>query len=107
MLGVSAAGDVPQLFSQAFSSPSVVLHLLSSSNAKALILDVPFDISEIKTLPAFDLTSLSHLVAQTQDHDYDIATAGERDEAFIVHSSGTTSATPKLIRITHGGISTY
>ncbi|KAJ7235106.1 hypothetical protein B0H12DRAFT_1076191 [Mycena haematopus] len=107
ILGVSAAGYVPQLFSQAFSNPSVVRDLLSSSNAKALILDVPFVISEIVTLPALTLTALSDLVARAEDHDYSIATVDERDDALVVHSSGTTSARPKLIRTTHGWISAY
>ncbi|KAJ7171029.1 putative amp-CoA ligase [Mycena filopes] len=109
ILGVSAAGFIPQLFSVIFSSGDVVQDLLSAGSAKALILDAEFssfsDRSAVPTLPAL----------VTSEFDGGALTLGDiiptdvkhTDTAVILHSSGTTSGTPKLIRTSHGWITAY
>ncbi|KAJ7678090.1 putative amp-CoA ligase [Mycena polygramma] len=108
ILGLCAAGYVPQLFSIVFPNPDVIWDLLAKSNAKALILDSAFASnaarSQVPTLAALSLTALDNSkdipVAQ-------IAAVAQDAIAVIVHSSGTTSGTPKLIPTTHSWISTY
>ncbi|KAJ6522267.1 hypothetical protein B0H19DRAFT_1224039 [Mycena capillaripes] len=107
MLGVSAAGYVPQLFSLVYSNVDVVWDLLSASNAKALILDVAFSslsgTSPVPTLPALAFPDFDTRVQVLSD----VMATDVNDVALIFHSSGTTSGVPKLIRSTHGWIMTY
>jgi acyl-coenzyme A synthetase/AMP-(fatty) acid ligase len=108
ILGVSAAGYVPQLFSVVHENANVVWDLLSASNAKALILDAEFSSSSegcsLPTLPALVFSDFKDGDQMLDDIVVDVA---ENCVAVIVHSSGTTSGSPKLIRTTHGWISTY
>ncbi|KAF8212999.1 hypothetical protein K438DRAFT_1534369, partial [Mycena galopus ATCC 62051] len=107
MLGVSAAGYVPRLFSRVYSNADVVWGLLAASNAKALILDDAFSsLSGTCPVPTFVSLASSDLHIWVQVLDELMATDVD-DIALIFHSSGTTSGVPKLIRSTHGWIMTY
>jgi acyl-coenzyme A synthetase/AMP-(fatty) acid ligase len=108
ILGLSAAGYVPQLFSVVFPNPVVIWDLLSNSNAKALILDEQFaSNAEQSLVPTSAALTLSDLANYADNPSSQTAAVSQEDIAVIVHSSGTTSGTPKLIRTTHGSISTY
>ncbi|KAJ7136297.1 putative amp-CoA ligase [Mycena filopes] len=104
IMGLSAAGFVPQLFSVVFPNPEVIWDLISASGAKALIFDAQFSSQSasapVVTFPAtlfpeFD-TNINPVI--------DISSAHTDDTALIVHSSGTTSGAPHLIPLRHGWV---
>ncbi|KAJ7717991.1 putative amp-CoA ligase [Mycena metata] len=109
ILGVSAASFIPQLFSVTYSNAGMVQDLLSASGAKALVLDTAFSsFSEGSALPTLPSPVFSDFEVGTLTlSDLVLAYIEQNDTAVIFHSSGTTSGSPKLIRTTHGWISTY
>ncbi|KAJ6600810.1 putative amp-CoA ligase [Mycena sp. CBHHK59/15] len=108
ILGLCSAGYVPQLFSVVFPNSDVIWDLLSASNAKALILDDTFSSNaERAPVPTSAALTIADLENSNGNAEYEIAAVSQDDIALVVHSSGTTSGTPKLIPTTHGWISTY
>ncbi|KAJ7704927.1 putative amp-CoA ligase [Mycena rosella] len=104
IMGLSAAGFVPQLFSVVFPNPDVIWDLISASGAKALIFDAQFSTqcasAPVPVFPAalfaaFD--SGSHVAIS-------IAASEPTENALIVHSSGTTSGSPRLIPLRHAWV---
>lgn len=95
--GISRAGYIPQLFSLRLPNPVVVYELLERAGAKALIYDISFD----KILG--DCCVPSHLALYTEDiEDVEEALPGFSEingdaTAFIFHTSGSTSGSPKLV----------
>ncbi|KAJ7182755.1 hypothetical protein C8R43DRAFT_868796 [Mycena crocata] len=108
ILGLCAAGYIPQLFSVVFPNAEVVWELLEKSNAQALILDQDFAPNAEKSpVPTSAALTFSDLIDRPGDLKHNIVAVQSDGVALIVHSSGTTSGTPKLIPTTHGWISTY
>jgi len=113
VLGICGAGYIPQLFSSNFPNPAVVFDLLSRSGAKALVFDDAFkDIvatASVPTIPSLTITDIEALLPV--DGSIPAVTSlppvEERGTAFIIHSSGTTSGTPKLIPSNHLWVKTF
>ena len=106
--GISRAGYIPQLFSLKLPNPTVVHELLNRAGAQALIYDASFE-SLLKDFPlpiygALTSDRLERLeptpvllpdISQSQD-----------DIAFIFHTSGSTSGSPKLVPMSYRWLST-
>ncbi|KAF8078511.1 hypothetical protein FPV67DRAFT_58582 [Lyophyllum atratum] len=93
--GVSRAGYIPQLFSLRLPNPSVIYELLQRGQAKTLIHDTTFA-STLEECPV-----PTHLVITPETVDSEVlpplSDMGEDDIAFIFHTSGSTSGSPKLV----------
>lgn len=96
--GMSRAGFVPQLFSIRLPSPEVVFELLTRAGAKALIYDSSFA----------SIVSDCPVPSQLAVNPIDVDVSGvslpdlpqlysEEDIAFVFHTSGSTSGSPKLV----------
>lgn len=107
VIGICAAGYIPQLFSSNFPNPSVVFDLLSRSGAKVLVYDNAFKdhVSNVSipTIPSITLTDIEARLPSDSTLPVlgSLAPVTERGTAFIIHSSGTTSGMPKLIPSNH------
>ncbi|EGN93838.1 hypothetical protein SERLA73DRAFT_63440 [Serpula lacrymans var. lacrymans S7.3] len=111
ILGICAAGYVPQLFSVAFT-PHIIRDLVSRSGAKGLVYDSAFTSqvnSSSSSVPLFPSVPVGVL----ENNSHFGRTLGtlpsvvEKDTAFVVHSSGTTSGTPKIIPANHLWVKTF
>ncbi|KAF9071134.1 hypothetical protein BDP27DRAFT_554211 [Rhodocollybia butyracea] len=109
--GVSKAGYVPQLFSLRLPNPTVIFELLQKAGAKALVCDSGTLVSmsnrthdvpvHLFTAPAFSDIELSSVNLSMVVQDSYITTNEESIDpsecAFIFHTSGSTSGSPKLV----------
>jgi acyl-CoA synthetase (AMP-forming)/AMP-acid ligase II len=91
---MSQAGYIPQLFSLRLPNPEVIYELLAKSQARALIYDDSFvkDLSNcpipiISTDGPFDSSAPMPVFPNVS----------LEDTAFLFHTSGSTSGSPKLI----------
>jgi acyl-CoA synthetase (AMP-forming)/AMP-acid ligase II len=96
--GLSRAGYIPQLFSIRLPNPDVVCELLVRAQARAVLIDPSFkNILRSCHLPTH--------IAATSLYDIDsherplptLPTLRANDIAFIFHTSGSTSGSPKLV----------
>lgn len=96
--GLSRAGYVPQLFSLRLPNPIVIFELLQKAGAHALVCDPPSGV-DLSECPVLTYSAI-------QVHEQDAAdvtlpplrTDGSAsDLAFIFHTSGSTSGSPKLV----------
>ncbi|TFK76995.1 acetyl-CoA synthetase-like protein [Pluteus cervinus] len=97
--GISRAGYVPQLFSLRLPNPSVIYELLHRAQAKAIIYDPNFA-SSLESCPVPHFPANDVIPAST----YQIPTlppVTESSVAFIFHTSGSTSGSPKLVPCTY------
>lgn len=94
--GISKAGYIPQLFSLRLPNPDVIYELLQEANAKALIYDPIYE-SSLKDFPL--PTFLAAFLEDAGSHKPLPGTlpVNEDDIAFIFHTSGSTSGSPKLV----------
>jgi acyl-coenzyme A synthetase/AMP-(fatty) acid ligase len=106
IMGLCAAGFVPQLFSPIFPD-QIVLSLLAKSGAKALVVDNQFaasaDSSGVASFPPLSYEELSAPKA-TGFTLSELPAVRLDDLSVIVHSSGSTSGMPKLIPQSHAWI---
>jgi acyl-coenzyme A synthetase/AMP-(fatty) acid ligase len=99
--GISRAGYIPQLFSLRLPNPTVVRELLEKTGAQALIYDTSYTdaVSTIllpKFLPCSDLNvSVSDITLPS------LEVVDSSRIAFIFHTSGSTSGSPKLVPCTY------
>lgn len=95
--GLSRAGYIPQLFSIRLENPTVVNELLRKAGAHALIYEKSFKVAgcSVPNHEALDYDAVS-----PSDDDLPLLHAGvhSSDPAFIFHTSGSTSGSPKLVR---------
>lgn len=96
--GVSRAGYIPQLFSLRLPNPTVIYELLEKAGARALVYEPSFDVDLSACLLPI------HAAGAIEDSDVegkqlpDMPRAiSETDCAFIFHTSGSTSGSPKLV----------
>jgi acyl-CoA synthetase (AMP-forming)/AMP-acid ligase II len=104
--GVSRAGYIPQLFSLRLSSAEVIFELLQKANAKALIYDSSHlpalsESSPVATYLAINVKDESATYEHLPDMP-EVVDGGET--AFIFHTSGSTSGSPKLVPWTYSFI---
>ncbi|KAG6816180.1 hypothetical protein H0H87_008054 [Tephrocybe sp. NHM501043] len=98
--GISRAGYIPQLISLRLPNPVVIYELLQKSNAKALVHDQTYtDVLQDCFLPIHPALSLE--VSETDNEPLPpLSTPSEDEIAFIFHTSGSTSGSPKLVPCT-------
>jgi hypothetical protein len=95
---MSRAGYIPQLFSLCLSNPAVIFELLCKANAKALVYDGSFAPvlanCPIPTHLAVDVGDVGDMGEPLPE----MPTAAHCDQiVLIMHTSGSTSGSPKLI----------
>jgi acyl-coenzyme A synthetase/AMP-(fatty) acid ligase len=98
--GMSRAGYIPQLFSLRLPSPTVIFELLHKANAKALVYDASFA-SILSESPISTYLALSVDDVHAKDEHLalpEMPTFERGDQiVFILHTSGSTSGSPKLV----------
>lgn len=95
--GLSRAGYIPQLFSLRLPSPEVVFELLQKANAKALIHDSSFaNMLQDSPVPIHLAVATDAVDAMTEPlpAKFDVR---DDETAFVFHTSGSTSGSPKLV----------
>ena len=103
--GISRAGYIPQLFSLRLPNPTVVLELLNRAGAQALIYDASFE-SVLQNFPLPIHRALaSECLKPTLVSLPDISDSKEDDIAFVFHTSGSTSGSPKLVPMSYRWLS--
>ena len=96
--GISRAGYIPQLFSLRLPNPEVIYELLHRANARALVHAQTFE----SVLHGSPVPIYSDVVDASASDDSRVmlpqfsSTQGN-DIAFIFHTSGSTSGSPKLV----------
>lgn len=96
--GMSRAGYIPQLFSLRLPNPAVIYELLAKAGARALVYEPSFgvDLSEC-LLPIYAADAIGDSDVEGVDLP-DMPRAVSEDQcAFIFHTSGSTSGSPKLV----------
>jgi len=95
---MSRAGYIPQMFSLRLPNPTVIFELLQKAGARALVCEPSFGV-DLSGCPV-----LTHSAIQVREQDAaDVtlpplrANCSASDLAFIFHTSGSTSGSPKLI----------
>ncbi|KAF9069154.1 acetyl-CoA synthetase-like protein [Rhodocollybia butyracea] len=88
--GLSRAGYVPQMFSLRLSNADVILELLIKANAKATF-NCHVPIYQANQVAEVDGSELSSVPLRS------LPVVTESDMAFIFHTSGSTSGSPKLV----------
>lgn len=99
--GLSRAGYIPQLFSIRLPNPVVIYELMHTAGARAMVYDHSFDsILTDCPVPRFCALRTSQVenISAPLPNIYDIQ---ENDLAFIFHTSGSTSGSPKLVPMTY------
>ena len=95
--GLSRAGYVPQLFSVRLPNPDVIFELLKRSDAKALIYDAAFE-SILSNSPVPTLAAISEQQVDCEGEALPtMPEVSAEDIAFVFHTSGSTSGSPKLV----------
>lgn len=97
--GLSRAGYIPQLFSIRLPNPVVIYELLRRANAQAIIYDPSFESvlgdCPVRKYPFNSSESVESVDAILPNiHDF-----RESDLAFLFHTSGSTSGSPKLVPV--------
>lgn len=105
--GISRAGYIPQLFSIRLPNPTVVYELLHKAGASVLVYDPSFE-SIIGNCPLPIHRALSSENINFVDEPIlDLASTHDDDEpAFIFHTSGSTSGSPKLVQCSYRWLQT-
>ena len=95
---MSRAGYVPQLFSLRLPNPTVIFELLQKAGARALVFEPSLNVN-LSGCPV-----LAYPTTQAREQDAaDVALPPLRadcsasDLAFVFHTSGSTSGSPKLV----------
>lgn len=98
--GVSRAGYVPQLFSLRLPNPVVIYELLARAGATALICDSVTSgfVAENSPVPVLRAPSFCDINPSLYPEPSLPLSSHEASEcAFIFHTSGSTSGSPKLV----------
>ncbi|KAM6493151.1 hypothetical protein JOM56_011285 [Amanita muscaria] len=104
--GLSRAGFVPQLFSLRLPNPTVIYELLEMARAKALICEHKFE-AVITDCPLPHYRAVRREEMTVPDATLPKLSGSSLDDtAFIFHTSGSTSGSPKLVPFSHRWINT-
>ncbi|RDB17511.1 hypothetical protein Hypma_001208 [Hypsizygus marmoreus] len=93
--GISRAGYIPQLFSLRLPNPEVIYELLEKAGAKALVYESAFE-HILGNCPVTTHSVHDDIDAAEETLPDNLNPAAE-DIAFIFHTSGSTSGSPKLV----------
>ncbi len=99
--GISRAGYIPQLFSIRLPNPTVIYELLRKAGASALIYDSSFEPVLIDCPVPTHRALTSSRVVDAPESLPGIWDFREEDIAFIFHTSGSTSGSPKLVPMSY------
>ncbi|KAJ7597147.1 hypothetical protein C8J56DRAFT_1001157 [Mycena floridula] len=95
--GVSRASYIPQLFSLRLPSPEVIFELLHKADAKTLIFDKTFE-HVLVDCPVSCHLAVPHSQVDGADEPLpQMADVSLDDTVFFLHTSGSTSGSPKLV----------
>ncbi|KAL0072078.1 hypothetical protein AAF712_001001 [Marasmius tenuissimus] len=95
--GLSRAGYIPQLFSLRLPNPDVIYELLQKAQAKALVCDPAFhSVLQDSSLPVHLALPASEIDLSSEPLP-DVPVPDNDDIAFLFHTSGSTSGSPKLV----------
>ncbi|KAI3602834.1 amp-ligase [Moniliophthora roreri] len=104
--GLSRAGYIPQLFSLRLPSPDLVYELLHKAQAQALICEQSFHSSlQDSPVPTHLATKVSDIDVLTEPLPPLPAVTGG-STAFLFHTSGSTSGSPKLVPCSYRWLNT-
>ncbi|KAF9452669.1 acetyl-CoA synthetase-like protein [Macrolepiota fuliginosa MF-IS2] len=95
--GLSRAGYIPQLFSLRLPSPEVIYELLARAEAKALVYEPAFAATCADCPVPAHLAVGSDCIPESSTPLSPLPPVTEDDVAFIFHTSGSTSGSPKLV----------
>ncbi|GLB44400.1 putative amp- ligase [Lyophyllum shimeji] len=95
--GISRAGYIPQLFSLRLPNPVVIYELLQKADAKALVYDQSYDHVLSDCFVPRHLSTPLTISESTNEPLPDISQISPEEIAFIFHTSGSTSGSPKLV----------
>ncbi|KXN89924.1 hypothetical protein AN958_04928 [Leucoagaricus sp. SymC.cos] len=104
--GLSRAGFTPQLFSLRLPSPVVIYELLARADAKALIYEATFAASVTDCPVPAHLAVRSDTIPESPYSLSPLPPITEQDVAFVFHTSGSTSGSPKLVPCNYRWIAT-
>ncbi|KAJ3989999.1 hypothetical protein F5890DRAFT_1569987 [Lentinula detonsa] len=97
---ISRAGYIPQLFSLRLPNPAIIYELLAKANASALVCDSLTSgfIDGNCMVPVLHAPFLAEIdLALSSESSPLLPTCEPSDCAFIFHTSGSTSGSPKLV----------
>ncbi|KAL0579109.1 hypothetical protein V5O48_002892 [Marasmius crinis-equi] len=99
--GLSRAGYIPQLFSLRLPNPDVIYELLHKAQARALICDQAFySVLQDSSMPVYLATCGTDINASTEPIP-DVPVVDSDAIAFLFHTSGSTSGSPKLVQCSY------
>ncbi|KAG7099318.1 hypothetical protein E1B28_001176 [Marasmius oreades] len=99
--GLSRAGYIPQLFSLRLPNPDVIFELLHRAQARALICDQAFhSVLQGRPVPVHVASPVSKSDVST-DPLPELPVVPSDAIAFLFHTSGSTSGSPKLVPCTY------
>ncbi|KAF9270325.1 acetyl-CoA synthetase-like protein [Marasmius fiardii PR-910] len=99
--GLTRAGYIPQLFSLRLPNPDVVFELLEKAQARALICDQAFhSVLQSCSMPVHLSSPISQTDVTTERLP-EIPIVASDAIAFLFHTSGSTSGSPKLVPCTY------
>ncbi|KAJ2931928.1 hypothetical protein H1R20_g5158, partial [Candolleomyces eurysporus] len=105
--GISRAGYIPQMFSLRLPNPEVVYELLRKADARALVYDACFEsVLSNCTLPVYQALQTSEIASVDEELERIAPIANENEVAFIFHTSGSTSGSPKLVPCSYRWLNT-
>ncbi|RXW22056.1 hypothetical protein EST38_g3794 [Candolleomyces aberdarensis] len=105
--GISRAGYIPQMFSLRLPNPEVVYELLRKADARALVYDACFEsVLSNCTLPVYQALQTSEIASVDEELERIVPIANENEVAFIFHTSGSTSGSPKLVPCSYRWLNT-
>jgi len=96
--GMSRAGYIPQMFSLRLPNPIVIFEMLQKADGRALVCEPSFEVD----LSGCPVPNYSAIQVREQDVE-DVTLPPLRidhsgsDLVFILHTSGSTSGSPKLV----------
>jgi acyl-CoA synthetase (AMP-forming)/AMP-acid ligase II len=96
--GISRAGYIPQLFSLRLPNPEVIYELLHRANAQALVCAQTFEsVLQGSSVPVHPAVFGASASDDSSVKLPNLSLAQGSDIAFIFHTSGSTSGSPKLV----------
>jgi acyl-coenzyme A synthetase/AMP-(fatty) acid ligase len=95
------------MFSLRLPNPEVVYELLRKANARALVYDACFEsVLSDCSLPVYQALRTSEIASVDEELEPIVPITNENEAAFIFHTSGSTSGSPKLVPCSYRWLNT-